>query len=133
MYIYNVRQVEKVAQRYKQTGEDSDFKQVLKVVDPLIDVFLGLRYSSIKHEWEDLKQEVILKLWKNRTGLCFIKSKRLYLFLRDRIRRDLLRAAKKIKDVQKNEDEIVELAELRVNKYIIDEKDMIENIEDLKP
>ena len=94
--MYNIKQIEQVAQKYRKTGEDLDFEKVLVAVDPLIDILLGQGYSSIKYEWEDMKQEVFLRLWKNRSILCFTKSKKLYRFLHGRIRDNLNRAVKNV-------------------------------------
>lgn len=121
--MYNVEQIEQLAQRYKETAEDSDFEHVFLAVDSLVDVLLGRKYSSIKHEWEDMKQEVLMKLWANRKTLCFTKSEKLYRFLHEQIRYNLNRAAKKIQGTRKNEDDLLELAEVRVKKYYIDDKD----------
>ncbi len=123
--MYDKSLIERLAQEYAITGEDSDFEKVLLVISPLIDVILGRKYSSIKHEWEDMKQEVLLKLWENRSILCFTKSTKLHRFLHERVRDNLSRAAKKINGIKENESDLLGLAELKVKKYVIDDKDMV--------
>ena len=106
--MYDVEQIERLAQQYKRTAVDSDFEKVWVAIDPLIDVLLGRKYSSIKHEWEDMKQEVLMKLWANRKTLCFTKSKRLYRFLHERVRDNLNRVAKKVKQIQDEEQNYID-------------------------
>ena len=121
--MYDKELIECLGSKYRNTGQDVDFEVLLEAVHPLIDTQLGRQYSSMKHEWEDMKQEVLLKLWKNRTGLCFTKTELCSRFFYEQIRYNLNRAAEKIQGIKKNENDLVELAELKVKKYYIDDKD----------
>jgi len=95
--MYQKEEIEQLAKKYVETQEEEVFEALIKALILLIDVQLGKNYSSLKEFWDDLRQEVLLKLWKNRGGLSTVKSTSLYQFLYRRIRRDLFRAAKKIK------------------------------------
>lgn len=95
--MYQKKEVERLAGKYVETGNEQVFEELIKTLIPLINVQLGKNYSSLKQFWDDLRQEVLLKVWKNREGLLTIKSISLYHFFYQRIRRDLFRAAKKVK------------------------------------
>lgn len=95
--MYQKEEIERFAKKYVDTGDEQVFETLIKALIPMIDVQLGKNYSSLKEFWDDLRQEVLLKLHKNREGLSTIKSISLYQFLYQRIRRDLFRAMKKYK------------------------------------
>lgn len=95
--MYRVKEIEQLAQKYAKTGNDKIFEALIRALIPLIDIQSARRYPDLKEYWDDIKQEVLLKLWKNRTSLSFTASKKLYRFLYNRIHRDLFRAIKKIK------------------------------------
>ena len=97
--MYDKELLERLGKKYRSTGADADFEVLLEVIRPLIDTQLGRQYSSMKHEWEDMKQGVLLKLWKNRSALCFSKSELCSRFFYEQIRYNLNRAAKKIKGI----------------------------------
>lgn len=95
--MYRISKIEQLAQLYVKTEDDGIFGDLLRALIPLIDMQLNERYSSLRAYWEDMSQEVLLKLWKNRNGLMFTTSKKLGRFLDLQIRYNLFRAAKKIK------------------------------------
>lgn len=116
--MYQKEKVEWLAKEYVETEYDANnncgtyspnlvFEALIKALIPLINVQLGKNYSSLKEFWDDLQQEVLLKIWKNRGGLSITKSKSLYQFLYRRIRRDLFRAMKKIKGEFDEEKDII--------------------------
>ncbi len=94
--MYQKEEVERLAEKYVETGNEQVFEALIKALRPLINVQLGKNYSSLKEFWDDLRKEVLLRISKNRGGLSTTKSKSLYQFLYQRIRRDLFRAAKKM-------------------------------------
>ena len=96
--MYQKEEIEQLAKKYVETQEEEVFEALIKALEPLINVQLGKNYSSLKEFWDDLRQEVLLKLHKNRGGLSTTKSISLYQFLYQRIRRDLFRACKKLRD-----------------------------------
>jgi len=95
--MYQKEEIEQLAKKYVETQEEEVFEALIKALESLINVQLGKNYSSLKQFWGDLRQEVLLKLYKNRGGLSTTRSKSLYQFLYQRIRRDLFRACKKLK------------------------------------
>lgn len=114
--MYNVVKIEHLAKVYVESAEDKDFELLLDLLIPVIDIQLGKKYPDHRGYWGDMKQEVLLKLWKNRKGLLFTSSEKLYLFLYRRIFRDLFRAMKKIKK-DYMEDERLNIESLDVRKH----------------
>lgn len=84
--MYQKEEVERLAKKYVETGDEQVFEELIKALEPLINVQLGKNYSSLKEFWDDLRQEVLLRIWKNRGGLFTTKSRSLYQYLYNRIR-----------------------------------------------
>lgn len=95
--MYDIDKIEQLAGVYAETADDRGYELLLELLIPVIDIQLSQKYSNLREYWDDMRQEVLLKLWKNRTTLCFTKSKKLYRFLRERIRDNLNRSMNKIK------------------------------------
>ena len=100
--MYQKEEVERLAGEYVETGDEQVFEALIKALEPLIDVQLGKNYSSLKEFWDDLRQEVLLKLHKNRGGLSVTKSKSLCAYFYQRIRGCLWRAAQKLQGKYKD-------------------------------
>jgi len=95
--MYDLKQIEQLAQQYNTNPNDNTFELIIEAIVPLINIQLNKSYLSLREYWDDMSQEVLLKLWKNRTGLCFTSTERLYRYLYQQIHRNLFRAAEKIK------------------------------------
>jgi len=95
--MYQIEEIEHLAQQYVGSESDEVFEGLINALIPLIDMQSARKYPDLKEYWDDMKQEVLLKLWKNRRGLLFTTDKKLYRFLYRRIFRDLFRAVKRIK------------------------------------
>jgi len=106
--MYQKEEVEWLAKEYVETEYDANnncgtyspdlvFEALIKALEPLINVQLGKNYSSLKPFWNDLKQEVLLKIYKNRGNLGFTKTKLYARHYYARIQTHLFRAAKKVK------------------------------------
>jgi len=93
--MYQKEEVERLAGEYVETGSEQVFEALIKALIPLIDVQLGKNYSSLKEFWDDLRQEVLLRICKNRGGLFVTPSKSLYQYYYNHIR-DYLRSARNI-------------------------------------
>ena len=91
--MYQKEEVERLAGEYVETGDEQVFEALIKALEPLINVQLGKNYSSLKGFWSDLRQEVLLRICKNRGGLSITKSTSLYQYLYSRIRDYLSQAA----------------------------------------
>jgi len=105
--MYQKEEIERFAKKYVDTGDEQVFETLIKILIPMIDVQLGKSYSSLKEFWDDLRQEVLLKLWKNREGLLTTESTHFCSYFYGRIRVWLFRACKKLKkpsydDLNKN-------------------------------
>lgn len=90
--MYQKEEVERLAKKYVETGSEQVFEALIKALIPLINVQLGKNYSSLKEFWDDLRQEVLLRICKNRGGLSITKSTSLYQYYYGHIR-DYLRSA----------------------------------------
>ena len=95
--MYKKEEVERLAGEYVETGDEQVFEALIKTLIPLINVQLGKNYSSLKEFWDDLRQEVLLKIWKNRGGLFDTKSRSFYQYYYRRVRTWLFRESMKIK------------------------------------
>jgi len=93
--MYQKEEVERLAGEYVETGDEQVFEALIKALIPLIDVQLGKNYSSLKEFWGDLRQEVLLRICKNRGGLSVTLSKSFYQYYYNHIR-DYLRSARNI-------------------------------------
>ena len=103
--MYQKEEVERLAEEYVEAEKlanewcwispDWVFEALIKALVPLINVQLGKNYSSLKEFWDDLRQEVLLRICKNRGGLFVTPSKSLYQYYYNHIR-DYLRSARNI-------------------------------------
>lgn len=84
---FNSERINQLAQEYVRTSDDAVFERLmLEELKPMIRVQLGKNYTSIKDFWEDMRQEVLLYLWKNRENVKTTKSKSCYRFYYQKIR-----------------------------------------------
>ena len=95
--MYNKALINKLAKRYATKRENDTFTQLLQELTPIIDIQLGKNYSSLKEYWDDLRQDVLLKLWENRFNIKKMISAGVEpcQFLYERIRTWLNRASAK--------------------------------------
>lgn len=99
--MYQKEEVERLAKEYVETGDEQVFETLIKALIPLIDVQLGKNYSSLKEFWNDLRQEVLLRICKNRGGLSTTSSIKLCHYLYSHIRSYLNEIAKKLQGKRK--------------------------------
>ena len=97
--VYKIGRIEQLAQAYVKvkTRKNSIFKNLMQALIPLINTQLRKNYQSIEEHWDDLRQETLLKLYKNRKSLLTTTSTRLFLCLYNRIRGYLRTTRKNIK------------------------------------
>jgi len=101
--MYQKEEVERLAGKYVETGNEQVFEALIKALIPLINVQLGKNYSRYKEFWDDLRQEVLLKLYRNRGGLSKTSNKNLFTHYYQRIRIHLWRAVQKFQGKYKDE------------------------------
>ena len=101
--MYQKEEVERLAGKYVETGNEQVFEALIKALIPLINVQLGKNYSRYKEFWDDLRQEVLLKLYRNRGGLSKTSNKNLFTHYYQRIRIHLWRAVQKLQGKYKDE------------------------------
>ncbi len=99
--MYQKEEVERLAGEYVETGSEQVFEALIKALIPLINVQLGKNYSSLKVFWDDLRQEVLLRICKNRGGLSTTKSRSFYTYFYQRIRGYLYEVAEKLQGKRK--------------------------------
>lgn len=131
--VYQWKKIEFLAKEYINTIDNKVFERLIVALTPMIDVQLGKNYSSLKEYWDDMKQEVFLKLWKNKSSFAFTKTKSYCIYFYQRIRGDLNRAAKRMKKdyMLKLPEAYFRMIEETEGGYHIDFKDTIDNIEEL--
>ena len=95
--MYKNQTINELAEKYITNEDDKVFGDLLTKLSSLIDSQLAKNYSSMKSFWEDMKQDVLLKLWENRRGLYLIKSKNLSQYFYRRIQDGLNRSCAQIK------------------------------------
>ena len=100
--MYQKEEIERLAKKYVETQEEEVFEALIKALIPLIDAQLGKNYSRLKQFWDDLRQEVLLKLHKNRGGLSTTKSINFCTHFYRRIRVHLWRAAQQLQGKRKD-------------------------------
>jgi len=77
----------RLAEEYVNTSDDTVFERLMaEELDALIGIQLGKNYMSVREFWEDMKQEVMMYLWKNRETVKSTKSRSYYQFYYIRIR-----------------------------------------------
>ena len=94
--MYQKEEIEQLAKKYVETQEEEVFEALIKALIPLINVQLGKNYSSLKEFWDDLRQEVLLKLHKNRGGVLITQARSLYQYFYSFIRYQLYRRVKEL-------------------------------------
>lgn len=109
--VYDKDKIEGLTKQYIKSGDDNIFVELMKELEPVIKIQLGKGYSSLKEHWNDMSQEVLLKLWKNKEGLKTASSTSLFFFFYGCIRRDLFRAAKLMKRLYLSEEQFPEYKE----------------------
>ena len=94
--MYQKEEIERLAKKYVETQEEEVFEVLIKALESLINVQLGKNYSSLKEFWDDLRQEVLVKLYKNREGIFTTESTHFCSYFYGRIRVWLFRACKQL-------------------------------------
>ena len=62
--MYSKKKIDLLFRQYVEEGDDKIFGDLMEAVDPMIDVVLK-SYGGQEVHFQDLKQEVKLKMWKN--------------------------------------------------------------------
>jgi len=95
--MYQKEEIEQLARKYVETQEEEVFEALINQVKVIINLQLNKSYGTLFEFWDDLRQEVIINLWKNRGGLSTTKSVSYTQYFYFRIRRLLNRNARKIR------------------------------------
>lgn len=95
--MYQNQLINGLTEKYITKEDDKIFEDLLTELSILIDSQLAKKYSSMKSFWEDMKQDVLLKLWENRQGLHLVKSTNLSQYFYRRIQDWLNRSCARIK------------------------------------
>ena len=62
--MYSKRKIGLLFNQYVDNGDDEIFGELMEAIDPIIDIVLK-KYKKRERHFDDLKQEVKLKMWKN--------------------------------------------------------------------
>ena len=95
---YEQKIINELAKKYKKTESDIIFEELLIKLIPLIRIQLGRQYSSMKGQgfWDDMQQDVLLKIWENRKSLKNSLTKNPYQYFYRRIQDYLNRSCGRI-------------------------------------
>ena len=103
--MYNNETIDALAREYVESKNDKVFERLLlDELSNLIDFQLAKHYSSVESSWEDMKQDVFLKLWANRENLAAIRTKKLSQYFYRRIQDWLNRSCNQMK----KHDEVIQ-------------------------
>ena len=66
--LYNKEKINELAYKYIETDDDEVFKELLGELVHLIRPLVR-KYKKYREYWDDLEQELLIKLWQQRKGL----------------------------------------------------------------
>ena len=66
--MYEKESINKLARECVKTKCDKTFETLIKELIPIIDIQLRKRYPQKEEFWDDMRQDALLGLWKNRWG-----------------------------------------------------------------
>jgi len=94
--LYDKLLINRLGKRYATTRKKDVFAKLIQALMPMIDTQLSKQYSSIKEFWDDLRQEIMLKLWENRKSIKNNSPGELHQYLYSSIRKWLNRSCGRI-------------------------------------
>jgi len=100
--MYEKKEIERLSKKFINTSNDDVFRQLVEQLQQVITKQLSKHYRSMYEHWEDMRSEVIAKIWKNRKTLKKTKTKNLADHYYYRIRTHLSRANTKIKKIKED-------------------------------
>ena len=62
--MYSKEKIGLLFNQYVDNGDDKTFGELMEAIDPIIDIVLK-KYKKKERHFEDVKQDVKMKLWKN--------------------------------------------------------------------
>jgi len=62
--VYSKKKIGLLFNQYVDSGDNKTFGELMEAIDPIIDIVLK-KYQKYERHFDDLKQEVKLKMWKN--------------------------------------------------------------------
>lgn len=104
--MYNEETIDRLVEEYKRTSKDAVFEKLLSELVNIIDMQLVKKYEGAEIFWDDLRQEVLLKIWKNREGIKNTKTVIPFQHYYGQIRYWLRNGVKRIKPALKDLDTI---------------------------
>lgn len=90
----NSRKIDILTEGFIRSENDETFNQLVNEIIPIINQQLLKNYSSKREFWGDIRQDVLLKIWKNRGNIKHSLTERPYQYFYNRIRDYLNRSAK---------------------------------------
>jgi len=126
----NIKKINELTQKYVDTKDEKIWDDLISELYIIIDILLGKNYTRIKTLWDDMRQDVIINLWKNRRTVGDTCSHSFYNHYYNRIRKGLNRAIKKYEGEKYEESDYLIYKEKKQPMY--DFLDMnVKSIEDL--
>lgn len=71
---YQKEQINELADNYGITKDEATFNELLECLKDIIRIQLAQNYGNFREDWDDLEQEVIIRLWKRRNNLESAKN-----------------------------------------------------------
>lgn len=100
---YDKNRVEELATRFIARNNDTFvFRQLLIELEKMINKQLRDNYKSMTKHWEDMRGDVLAKIWKNRKTLKKTSTKTFFRHYELRIRTHLSRAKDKIQKIKED-------------------------------
>ena len=89
--------INNLTREFIKSENNEIFEKLLIGIVPMINIQLRKNYSSIKEFWDDMRQDVFLKVWENRKNIKNSSTENPYQYFYGRIRKFLERSCKRIK------------------------------------
>lgn len=71
--MYDKDEINSIAILYSVDPGFHNFELLLRVLSPMVDYVL-MRHPEVKEHWEDLRQEVLIKIWDNLSSVPFLRK-----------------------------------------------------------
>ena len=60
--MYDIQLINELAEKYVKTSDETVFEALIEALVPVIDAQLKKSYQSLEEYWDDMRQEICLKL-----------------------------------------------------------------------
>jgi len=86
---YDKERINDLAEEYKKTSTDIVFEELIIEIIGIVHAQLCKRYRGVEHLWDDLLQETLLRVWKNREKIKTTETEEPQQYYYGRVRHHL--------------------------------------------